>query len=155
MERELKQRVDNEVKTQIMDGLLELNPIDIPASLVKEEIDRQKEQMMQQMPNDADASFLGDELFSEQAQRRVRLGLVVGEIVQKSEIKADAAAVRAQVAQQVIDYYYSNPEMLRNVEGLVLEEAVTAKVLDASTVTEETRSFQDMMNPPKADSVDE
>ncbi len=164
MERELKQRVDNEVKTQIMDGLLELNPIDIPEALVKEEIGRQKEQMMQQMPGDADASFLGDELFAEQAQRRVRLGLVVGEIVQKSEIKADAAAVRGQVEtmassyqdpQQVIDYYYSNPEMLRNVEGLVLEEAVTAKVLDASTVTEEKRSFQDMMNPPNADSATE
>ena len=164
MERELKQRVDNEVKTQIMDGLLELNPIDIPAALVKEEIDRQREQMMQQMPGDTDSSFLSDELFSEQAERRVRLGLVVGEIVQKAEIKADAAAVRAQVEtmaasyqdpQQVIDYYYSNPEMLRNVEGLVLEEAVTAKVLDASTVTEETRSFQDMMNPPQADTATE
>ncbi len=164
MERELKQRIDNEVKTQIMDGLLELNPIDIPASLVKEEIERQKEQMMQQMPADADASFLGDELFTEQAERRVRLGLVVGEIVQKSEIKADAAAVRAQVEtmsssyqdpQQVIDYYYSNPEMLKNVEGLVLEEAVTAKVLDASTITEESRSFQDMMNPPKAETASE
>jgi len=164
MERELKQRVDNEVKTQIMDGLLELNPIDIPASLVKEEIERQREQMMQQMPGDADSSFLSDELFTEQAERRVRLGLVVGEIVQKAEIKADAAAVRAQVEtmaasyqdpQQVIDYYYSNPEMLRNVEGLVLEEAVTATVLDASTVTEEKRSFQDMMNPPQAESTTE
>lgn len=164
MERELKQRVDNEVKTQIMDGLLELNPIDIPASLVKEEIGRQREQMMQQMPGDADASFLSDELFAEQSERRVRLGLVVGEIVQKSEIKADATAVREQVEtmaasyqdpQQVIDYYYSNPEMLKNVEGLVLEEAVTATVLDASTVTEEQRSFQDMMNPPQADNATE
>jgi len=164
MERELKQRVDNEIKTQIMDGLLELNPIDIPSALVKEEIDRQREQMMQQMPGDADASFLSDELFSEQAERRVRLGLVVGEIVRKDEIKADAAAVRAQVEsmagsyqdpQQVIDYYYSNPEMLRNVEGLVLEEAVTAKVLDASAVTDEKRSFQDMMNPPKAEPTTE
>ena len=164
MERELKQRVDNEIKTQIMDGLLELNPIDIPSALVKEEIDRQREQMMQQMPGDADASFLSDELFSEQAERRVRLGLVVGEIVRKDEIKADATAVRAQVEsmagsyqdpQQVIDYYYSNPEMLRNVEGLVLEEAVTAKVLDASAVTDEKRSFQDMMNPPKAEPTTE
>jgi len=160
MERELKQRVDNEIKTQIMDGLLELNPIDIPAALVKEEIDRQREQMMQQMPGQADASFLSDELFSEQSERRVRLGLVVGEIVQKAEIKADAAAVRTQVEnmagsyqdpQQVIDYYYSNPEMLRNVEGLVLEEAVTATVLSAATVTDEKKSFQEMMNPPNAD----
>ena len=164
MERELKQRVDNEIKTQIMDGLLELNPIDIPAALVKEEIDRQREQMMQQMPGDADASFLSDELFAEQSERRVRLGLVVGEIVQKAEIKADAAAVREQVEnmagsyqdpQQVIDYYYSNPEMLRNVEGLVLEEAVTATVLDAADVTEEKKSFQDMMNPPQADPTTE
>jgi len=161
MTRELTQRVDNEIKTQIMDGLLDLNPIDIPAALVKEEIERQKEQMMQQMPGEADASFLTDELFSEQAERRVRLGLVVGEIVRKSQIKADAAAVRAQVEtmagsyqdpQQVIDYYYSNPEMLRNVEGLVLEEAVTAKVLEASTVTDDKRSFQDMMNPPQEQS---
>jgi len=45
--------------------------------------------------------------------------------------------------------------MLRNVEGLVLEEAVTSKVLDSSTVTEEPRSFQDMMNPPEADSASE
>ena len=164
MERELKQRVDNEIKTQIMDGLLELNPIDIPSALVKEEIDRQRDQMMQQMPGQTDASFLSDELFSEQSERRVRLGLVVGEIVQKAEIKADAAAVRAQVEtmagsyqdpQQVIDYYYSNPEMLRNVEGLVLEEAVTATVLSAATVTDEKKSFQDMMNPPNADSATE
>ena len=164
MERELKQRVDNEIKTQIMDGLVELNPIDIPAALVKEDIDRQREQMMQQMPGDTDSSFLSDELFSEQAERRVRLGLVVGEIVQKAEIKADAAAVREQVEtmassyqdpQQVIDYYYSNPEMLRNVEGLVLEEAVTAKVLEAASVTEEVRSFQDMMNPPQAEPTTE
>jgi len=110
MERELKQRIDNEVKTQIMDGLLELNPIDIPASLVKEEIDRQKEQMMQQMPADADASFLGDELFTEQAERRVRLGLVVGEIVQKSEIKADAAAVRTQV--EAMSSSYQDPQQV-------------------------------------------
>jgi len=141
----------------MMYGRRGLNPIYRPAALVKEEIDRQREQMMQQMPGDTDASFLSDELFSEQAERRVRLGLVVGEIVQKAEISADAAAVRKQVEtmassyqdpQQVIDYYYSNPDMLRNVEGLVLEEAVTAKVLEASTVTDEKKTFQEMMNPP-------
>ncbi len=160
MERELKQRVDNEIKTQIMDGLVELNPIDVPSALVKEEIGRQREQLMQQMPGDADSSFLQDELFQEQSERRVRLGLVVGEIVQKANISADASAVRAQVEQlaasyqdpqQVIDYYYSNDEMLRNIEGLVLEEAVTATVLQASSVTTKTKTFQEMMNPKTDD----
>lgn len=160
MERELEQRIENEVKTQVMDGLLALNPIDVPAALISEEIQRQREQMMQQMqqqlPADADSSFLGDELFAEQAERRVRLGLVIGEIVRRNGISAEASAVRQQVEglassyqdpQQVIDYYYSNPELLQNIEGLVLERTVTERILAAASVTDETRSFQTMMNP--------
>lgn len=156
MERELTTRVENQVKSQVMDGLVDLNPIDVPSSLVSEEIQRQREQLMQQMPADSDSSMLSDELFTEQATRRVQLGLVVAEIIQRSEIKADAAAVRAQVEQlassyqdpqQVIDYYYGNPEMLKNIEGLVLEDAVTTSVLDAATVSDEPTTFKDIMNP--------
>lgn len=157
MERELKQRVDGQVKTQVMDGLVTLNPIDVPTALVNEEIQRQKEQMLEQMPEGSEVSALPDELFSEQARRRVLLGLVVGEIIQQNEIKADAAAVRQQVErmassyqdpQQVIDYYYGNQEMLKNIEGLVLEEAVTETVLQAATVIDEPTTFKDIMNPP-------
>ncbi|MGQ7843698.1 trigger factor [Granulosicoccus sp. 3-233] len=156
MERELKQRVESQVKTQVMDGLVKLNPIDVPGALVAEEIKRQREQLMQQMPADSDSSMLADELFSEQATRRVQLGLVVGEIIQQKEIKADAAAVRKQIEelassyqdpQQVIDYYYGNQEMLKNIEGLVLEEAVTSAVLEAATVVDEPTTFKDIMNP--------
>ena len=156
MERELKTRVENQVKTQVMDGLVELNPIDVPGSLVAEEIVRQREQLMQQMPAESDSSMLADELFTEQATRRVKLGLVVAEIIQRNEIKADAAAVRTQVEQmassyqdpqQVVDYYYGNPEMLKNIEGLVLEDAVTTSVLDAATVSDEPTTFKDIMNP--------
>ncbi len=161
MERELKSRLDNEVKTQVMDGLLDLNPIDVPAALVKEEIGRQREQFMQQMAAEADASMLADELFEEQARRRVRLGLIVGEIVRRDSITADAGKVREQVEhmagsyqdpQQVIDYYYSNPEMLQNIEGLVLEDTVTQAVVAKSSVTEEPRAFADVMNPPAPES---
>ncbi len=160
MERELKQRVDGQMKTQIMDGLVQLNPIDVPSALVSEEIKRQREQLMQQMPAETDSSILADELFTEQATRRVQLGLVVGEIIQQKAIKADAAAVREQVEQlassyqdpqQVIDYYYGNKDMLKNIEGLVLEDAVTAAVLEAATVVDEPTTFKDIMNPPTAD----
>ena len=158
MERELKQRVDGKVKGQVMDGLVALNPIDVPAALVADEIGRQREQLMKQMPPGTDASFLGDDLFREQAERRVRLGLVVGEIIQRRELRADAPAVRAQVErlasayqdpQQVVDHYYSDPELLRNIEGLVLEDAVTDTVLEAATVTDEPTSFKAIMNPPQ------
>lgn len=164
MERELKTRVENQVKTQVMDGLVELNPIDVPSSLVTEEIQRQREQLMQQMPAESDSSMLADELFTEQATRRVKLGLVVAEIIQRNEIKADAAAVRTQVEQmassyqdpqQVIDYYYGNPEMLKNIEGLVLEDAVTTSVLDAATVSDEPTTFKDIMNPSEPEATAE
>lgn len=158
MERELKQRVETKVKSQVMDGLVELNPIEVPAALVAEEVKRQREQLMQQMPAESDSSMLADELFSEQATRRVQLGLVVGEIIQQKEIKADAAAVRNQIEelassyqdpQQVIDYYYGNQEMLKNIESLVLEQAVTDSVLEAATVVDEPTTFKDIMNPPE------
>ena len=163
MQRELKQRVDSKVKTQVMDGLVALNSIDVPAALVLEEIGRQKEQMLEQMPPGTEVSALPDELFKDQATRRVQLGLVVSEIVQKHNITADAASVRSQVEllassyqdpQQVIDYYYGNADMLKNVEGLVLEEAVTAAVLDAATVTDEPTSFKDIMNPPAPEATE-
>jgi len=161
MERELKSRLESDVKNQVMDGLLALNPIEVPTALVKEEIGRQREQFMEQMSAETDSSTLADELFEEQAKRRVRLGLIVGEIVRRDNIKADAVKVREQVEymagsyqdpQQVIDYYYSKPELLQNIEGLVLEDTVTATVVDKSTVTEEPRAFADVMNPPAPES---
>ena len=164
MERELRQRVDGKVKGQVMDALVAMNPIDVPAALVADEIGRQREQLMKQMPEGADAAMLGDELFREQAERRVRLGLVVGEIIQRRELRAEAAAVRAQVErlasayqdpQEVVDHYYANPELLRNIEGLVLEEAVTSTVLEAATVTDEPTSFKEIMNPPQTVAADE
>lgn len=158
MERELKQRVDSQIKNQVMDGLVALNPIDLPAALVDEEIGRQRDQLIKQMPEGTDASFIGDELFREQSERRVRLGLVVGEIIQRRELRAEAPAVRAQVErlasayqepQEVIDHYYSNPELLRNIEGLVLEEAVMNAVLESASVSDESTSFKEIMNPPQ------
>ena len=157
MERELGQRVDSQIKSQVMDGLVDCNEIEVPEALIVDEIGRQREQLLQQMPAGTDSSFLADELFREQAIKRVRLGLVVGEIIRRDEIKADAAAVRAQIEklassyqdpQEVIDHYYGDQEMLRNIEGLVLEEAVTERVLAVSSVTDEQKSFKEIMNPP-------
>ena len=158
MQRELDQRVDREVRTQVMDGLVAANPIEVPEALVVEEIARQKEQLLQQMPPGTDGSFLSDELFREQSEKRVRLGLVLGEIIRRGEIRAEAPAVREEIEriassyqdpQEVIDHYYADRDLLRNVEGLVLERTVTDRVLEAASVTDEPRSFKEIMNPPK------
>jgi len=159
MTRELKQRVDAQVKQQVMDGLLELNEVEVPNALVQQEIGRLKEQLAQQMPPESSDTQLPDEMFQEEASRRVRLGLVVGEIVRHREIKPDPAAVREQVnliaasyqePQAVVDYYYGNPEMMQNVEGLVLEDTVTSSVMESATVKDKVMTFQEMMNPEPA-----
>lgn len=167
MERELKQRVDSQVKQQVMDGLLNLNDIEVPKALEQQEISRLREQLAQQMPpqNAENAPLeLPDDMFSDEAKRRVKLGLVVGEIVRHRGLKADDAAVRKQVEsiaatyqepQQVIDYYLGNKELLQNVEGLVLEEAVTQSVLDTATIKEQKMTFQEIMNPTPADTENE
>jgi len=85
MERELGQRVDSQIKSQVMDGLVDCNEIEVPEALIVDEIGRQREQLLQQMPAGTDSSFLADELFREQAIKRVRLGLVVGEIIRRDE----------------------------------------------------------------------
>lgn len=160
MERELKQRVDTQVKQQVMDGLLDLNEVDVPKALVQQEIGRLKEQLAQQMPTQNQETQLPDEMFEEEANRRVRLGLVIGEIVRHREIKPDPAAVREQVnqiaasyqePQAVVDYYYGNPEMMQNVEGLVLEDTVTSSVMESATVNDKAMTFQEIMNPAPAE----
>ena len=158
MDRELGQRVESQIKSQVMDGLVDCNQIEVPEALVAEETKRQKEQMLSQMPEGTDGSFLADELFRDQAVKRVRLGLVVGEIIRREELKADATAVREQIEklassyqdpQEVIDHYYGDQDLLRNIEGLVLEQSVTERVLAASTVVDEQRTFKEIMNPPQ------
>lgn len=164
MDRELGQRVDSQIKSQVMDGLVACNEIEVPEALVSDEIEHQRKQMLGQLPEGSDGSFLSDDLFREQAIKRVRLGLVVGEIIRRDELKADADAVRAQIEKlassyedpmDVIEHYYGDENLLRNVEGLVLESTVTERVLAVSSVTDEHKSFKDMMNPPKPTESDD
>lgn len=158
MERELAQRVDAQIKTQVMDGLVQCNDIEVPEALVRDEIGRQREQMLSRMPADTDGSVLTDELFRDQALKRVRLGLVIGEIIRREDITAEPGDVRAQIEkmassyqdpQEVIEHYYGNEELLQNIEGLVMEQSVTDRVLAASSVTDEQKTFKEMMNPPQ------
>ena len=159
MERELKQAAKNKLKNQIMDGLLENNRFDLPSALVASEINALKKQAFQQFGGagaDMDTSFLPDELFSEQAERRVALGLILSEIVKSEDIKPDASRVKQAIEemastyqnpQQVIDWYYSNEQQLASVESMVLEEAVIEKIVESAKVTEKTSNYDEVMKP--------
>lgn len=156
MERELSQALRSRVKKQAMDALVERNPIDVPQRLVQDEIGRLREQMQERLGGQMDAEQLGDHLFQEEAERRVRLGLVLSEIVRANEITADAESVRAQIdemaagyedPQQVAQYYYQNQEMMQGIEAMVVEEKVVDWALERAQVTEQPTTFNAVMNP--------
>jgi len=154
MGRELKERIDARVKSQAMDLLLEANQIDLPDVLVEQEIRTLKEQTRQRV---AGGNFeLPDDLFQEQARRRVALGLVIAEVVRANEMKVDEERVREVVEdlastyeqpQEVIDYYYSNKEHLASVESLTLENQVVDWVMENAEVVDEMATFEELTVP--------
>ena len=122
MSRELEQAIKADTKTKVLDALVEANDIDVPAALVKQEIVTLREQAMQRFGQMApqNAPELPDELFTEQASRRVKIGLVLGEFIKVNEITADDARVQDMIASmasayedpaEVIEYYKTNKEL--------------------------------------------
>jgi trigger factor len=97
-------------------------------------------------------SMLPAEMFQDQAERRLKLGLIQSELLAKAELTADPDKVRAaieeiastyQEPEQVVQWYYSNQEQLSGIESMVLEDQVVDKIMDKSNLTEEACSYQD------------
>lgn len=157
MERELRNAVDARVKQQVMDALLDAyTDLEIPGALIQQETRSLKQRMFQQFGGggqDLDLdSLLPDDMFADNATRRVKLGLVLAELIGSFELKTDADALRAAVdeiastyqdPEEVVNWYYSNQEQLAGVESKVLEDQVVAKLLESAAVTEKECSYQD------------
>ncbi|WP_241086345.1 trigger factor [Candidatus Vondammii sp. HM_W22] len=159
MERELEENIRGRLKEQVMDILLEVNPIEVPQALVRQESNALREQTKLNMAQSGQSSNidLPIELFEEQARKRVALGLVMHEMIKLNNIQLDAGRVRAKVEQfahsyetpqEVIDYYYSNKEQLAGVENVVVEEQLVDWVLEQAKVEDTDSGFDEVMNPP-------
>jgi trigger factor len=157
MTRELEQAVKADTKTKVLDALVTANDIDVPAALVKQEIGTLREQAMQRFGQMApqNAPELPDELFTEQASRRVKIGLVLGEFIKANEVKVDDARVQDMIASmasayedpaEVIAYYKDNEQALENVRSVAIEDQAIDLVLEKATVTEKEVAFEELMN---------
>jgi trigger factor len=164
MDRELKNATKNKIKNQIMNGLLKIHTdLMVPKALVAEEIQAVRNQTVQQFGGSAGnldfAKLLPDDMFREQAERRVKLGLLLNQIIGNDGIKADPERVRSTIEemaatyedpQEVIDYYYGNKQQLQSVESLVLEEQVVEKLLAGANVTEQACSYEEVIKAEPA-----
>ena len=158
MRREMKTASRNKLKTKVMDALIAAVDVTVPESLVSNEILQLKSQALQQMggAQGADPSMLPDELFKEQADRRVILGLVLGEIIGQQNLQADPAKVRESVEElaatyespdDVINWYYGNKEQLATIESAVVEDQVFDYIIEESVVTDTEVSYQEIIKP--------
>lgn len=159
MDRELRQAIKTKIKNQVMDGLVASNPVEVPKALVDNEVDRLREQAVQQFGGNIKPDQLPAELFSEQAKRRVVLGLIVAEVVKQHDLKPDEARVRSMIQEmasayqepeQVVSWYYKNDQQLNEVRSVVLEEQVVDTVLQKASVTDKAVSYEEAVKPAEA-----
>lgn len=164
LKREVKKRLQDKLKTQVMDALLKANPIDVPSALVEMEIQQLMQAAMQDMEQRGGVKAkdfpIKREWFADQAKRRVGLGLVLSEAVKVNSLQAKPDQIKAIVEdtaqsyekpEEVIRWYYAQPQRLADVEGLAVEDNVVAWALSNAKVVDQAISFDELMGPrPRA-----
>ncbi len=157
LQREVAGRVKARNKEAVMDALVKVAELDVPKTLISQDSDRLAEMTRQDMAqrgmNVKDVPFPA-ELFAEKAERRVRLGLILSQLVGDNNLQATPEQVKAQIEdfaqsyedpREVLKYYYSDRRRLGEIEALVLEENVVTYVLGLSKVTTKAVAFDELM----------
>ncbi|MBL4763112.1 MAG: trigger factor [Gammaproteobacteria bacterium] len=159
MERELEHKICDGLKGQIMDGLLEQNDIDVPKSLITNEIRNMQQQAAQSMQQDTkniDFDKIPPGPFEVEASRRVKLGLLMAEIIKDADLKVNdermdekikALASTYDEPAEVVHYYKTNKDARAGLEGLVLEDLAVDYIVEKAKVTTVTKSVDDVMMP--------
>jgi len=158
LQREVKTRLLNKNKQVVLDALVSKSELDLPKSIVQSELDRMVERaradLKQRGIKDADKAPIPEDLFRPQAESRVRLGLVVSELVSVNDLYAKPDQIKEHIEhlassyekpEEVSRWYYSNQQNLAEVEALVVEENVTQFVLSKVKVKEKIVTFEELM----------
>jgi len=155
MNSELEQRMEAQAKAAAFDLLLEKNELELPQTLVDSEANQLAHKA--HAGHDHDDHHHHDlEPHLDEARKRVALGLLLSEIVRVHELKADADKVRANIdsmaenfgeKEEFVNWYYSQPERLAEVENVVLENEIVDWILNQTTVVENETDFDTIMNP--------
>ena len=157
LERELKKRIQSKTKDQVMVALSSVSELELPRSLVDMEIGRLQEQAVKDLESRGMTTKdlqLPPELFVERAEKRVKLGLILNEVVKQNELKAKPEQIRAIVEEhaesfedpkQMVRWYYSDQSRLAEVEAMVLEENVVDWAAKSMDVSVAAQSFDEIM----------
>ncbi|MDX9700764.1 MAG: trigger factor [Rhodocyclaceae bacterium] len=157
LQREVKRRIQARVKEQVMDALLAANPIEVPKALVESE----SRQLAENAKRDLEMRGMNAKdipvqpaWFAEQAERRVKLGLIMAELVKENELFAKPEQVKALVEEmaesyedpsELVRWYYSQPERLAQAEAVVIEDNVVEWVVSKVETSDKDTTFDELM----------
>ena len=166
MARELKNAVQGKIKQQVMEAVAVAHEsLEVPKALIAREVEALRDQMFQQFGGAAGKdldlkSLLPDDMFRDNAERRVKLGLVLAELVGKLGLKVNADKVREAIEElastyqdpeEVVNWYYSSQEQLASVESRVLEDQMVEKLLERANIIEKPCSYQEALAQAQRD----
>jgi len=161
LEREVKRRTHSMLKDQVMEALLKVSDLDVPKALIEQDQQRLVEMARRDleqrgMPNAKDMPIPA-EMFTQQAERRVKLGLILAEIVKANGLEAKPDQIKAEIEdfaksyedpKEVMRWYYGDQQRLAEMEAYVLENNVVNFVCDKAKVSDTTVSFEELTAAP-------
>jgi len=161
VEKEVAKRVKQQIKDQVMDGLHDAASFEVPRALLDSEIQRMQQQALEDLKQRGMTTkdlTLPPDLFVDRARRRIKLGLLVAELVKKHDLQAKPAQVRAFIEEQsksfeqpdqLVKWYYAEPSRLADVEAVVMEDNVVEWAMKNMKVADEPLAFDDLMGTKK------
>lgn len=163
MARELKNALNNQLKTSVMTALSEANPVDVPEALVVGEVQAMAQQSNFPQPKDQEQAEqfmkIAQQAFGAEAEKRARLGLILAELIKDQSIELDQKFVDARLdnlaatyedPEEVKVHFTKDEKTMQQLRNLALEDQVIDLIVSKAQVTEATSSFQEVMNPQRA-----
>ncbi len=159
MERELGNTIEDKLKAAVLDAVLEKNQFDVPNSLIQSEVINMAQRSLPQPKNEQEARYMFDiaqRAFASNAERSVKLGLLLAELIKQENIQLDELFVDKRLERVAATYedpteakeqFKEDKAMMENVRNLALEDQLVAYLLDKATVSVQTSTFNDIMQP--------
>ena len=155
MEREVKQKITQDIKSQVMEGLLDKNKIQIPNSMKQNEILNMQKESMRQMGIEDENKTPPAENFSDMAEKRVKIGLLVSQFIEDNSIKVDGDKVKERIRDMcagyqepdaMIEQYMGNQQAMSQIQSIVLEEQAIDLISSMGKEKVKKISFNEYMN---------
>ena len=155
LQEDLENLIKNKSKASVLDAIREANVFEVPRAMIESEVNNMREDSARRMgmdPKDLKEDLFPKETFEEEAKKRVSVSIILNKIIEEKKIKADGERVRKIIEdraamykepQQVVNWFYSNEEQLRNVESISLEEQVIEILLSEASMVEEELTYEE------------